>query len=319
MLRFSHHIMFFSSVFLSAFLSGCSTSQTNNQSSADQMHNSNNRFMEVDANKGDWTLVVVPDTQHYTENRPSAPFKYMEEAFDWIVKNRSTLNIQYVQGLGDITENWDSELEWSRAASAWYKLRGIVPHMPVAGNHDSIEMLNKKFPREYYSSMTWYKGDTGGIENSYSILKIGSTNYLFLQIQSHDQYSEPPQSAAEWANNIIAQHQDKPVILATHDTWATNKIRDKILIANDNIMLSNAGHDCVREALYTVSGPKGGISHNFVADYQCDQMETMLLRLYIFKPQLNKVYYYTYSPITNKFESDASSEGNFPLPKQKSD
>ena len=39
----------------------------------------------------------------------------------------------------------------------------------------------------------------------------------------------------------------------------------------------------------------------------------MLLRFYVFKPLEDKVYFYTYSPITNEFEVDESSQGSFDL------
>ena len=59
--------------------------------------------------------------------------------------------------------------------------------------------------------------------------------------------------------------------------------------------------------------PDGGVSNNFIANYQCDRPEIMLLRFYVFKPLEDKVYFYTYSPITNQFEVDDSSQGSFDL------
>jgi hypothetical protein len=77
--------------------------------------------------------------------------------------------------------------------------------------------------------------------------------------------------------------------------------------------MSNAGHSCAREQSFEVTGPRGNVSHNFMVDYQCDEKEIMLLRYYIFKPLEDRVDFYTYSPITNEFETDESSQGSFPL------
>ena len=77
--------------------------------------------------------------------------------------------------------------------------------------------------------------------------------------------------------------------------------------------MSNAGHVCQREAHYTTRGPRGGVSNNFIVDYQCDAQEVMLLRYYVFKPLEDRVDYYTYSPVTQQFEEDASSQGSFTL------
>lgn len=267
----------------------------------------------ADASKGEWTLVVVPDTQHYSQNRANAPIAHMHKAFDWIVSVKGQLNIQFVQGLGDITESWDQRWEWDNASTAWYKLQGQVPHMPIVGNHDSPATMNQYFSRSYYSRESWYGGDFGGIENNYALLTIGREQYMFLHVQAHDQYSKPPASALAWAKQVLAANPRKKVILATHDLWATQTIKNNLLTKYDNIVLANAGHDCVREATYVTTGPNGGVSNNFIADFQCDAQEVMLLRYYVFKPLEDKVYYYTYSPITQKFEQDASSQGSFTL------
>ena len=58
----------------------------------------------ADRNKGEWTLVVIPDTQHYSQNRGNAPIAYMHDAFDWLVATRNQLNIKFVQGLGDLEQ-----------------------------------------------------------------------------------------------------------------------------------------------------------------------------------------------------------------------
>ena len=47
--------------------------------------------------KGEWTLFVIPDTQHYSQDRSNAPIAYMHSAFDWLVETRDQLNIKFVQ------------------------------------------------------------------------------------------------------------------------------------------------------------------------------------------------------------------------------
>ena len=89
-------------------------------------------------------------------------------------------------------------------------------------------------------------------------------------------------------------------------------VRNQIISQHDNIVLTNAGHRC-REIHFIENGPGEGVSNNFVANYSCDSIQTMLLRFYIFKPLENKVYFYTYSPVTNEFEVDDNSQGSFDL------
>ena len=118
--------------------------------------------------------------------------------------------------------------------------------------------------------------------------------------------------AVNWIKGILRLYPDRMVILATHDIWTSSKVRDQIISQHDNIVLTNAGHIC-REKHFIENGPGGGVSNNFVTDYQCDKIEIMLLRFYVFKPLEDKVYFYTYSPITNEFEEDGSSQGSFNL------
>ncbi|MAM88802.1 MAG: hypothetical protein CME36_15970 [unclassified Hahellaceae] len=267
----------------------------------------------VNKARGEWTLVVIPDTQHYSQNRANAPIAHMRKAFDWIVNIKSQLNIKFVQGLGDITESWNNRWEWDNSTSAWDKLYGQVPFMPIIGNHDDPGMMNQYFPVSSFSRESWYGGDFGGIENNYALMDIGQESYMFLQVETYDQYSQYRPAGMNWAKSILAAYPDRKVILATHDTWATRHIRDNLLTRFDNIVLSNAGHVCQREAYYTTNGPRGGVAHNFITDYQCDAQEVMRLRYYVFKPLEDKVDYFTYSPVTGEFEVDASSQGSFRL------
>lgn len=272
-----------------------------------------NKVHTADRSRGEWTLLTVPDTQHYSQNRPNAPIENMRLAFDWIVEKKDQLNIQFVQGLGDIVEGWDAEWEWQNSTSAWYKLRGKVPFMPITGNHDDPWTMNQYFPVSMFSGEPWWGGSSGGIENNYALITIGNEDYMFLQIETYDQFSRFNPTGLNFGKQVLEQHPNRKVILATHDTWETNTIKDNLLTKFDNIILSNAGHTCTREALYQTTGPNGGVAHNFIADYQCDAQEVMLLRYYIFKPMEDKVEYYTYSPVTQQFEADASSQGEFTL------
>lgn len=267
----------------------------------------------ADPSRGEWSLLVVPDTQHYAQNRSNAPTQHMRNAFSWIVAVKDQLNLQFVQGLGDITESWNASWEWENAVSAWNKLYGEVAFIPVQGNHDSPAALNRYFPVANFINEPWYGDDFGGIENCYAEKVINGENYLFLQVESYDPYSDYRPEGIAWAKQVLADFPNHKVILATHDIWGTQVIRNELLTRYDNLVMANAGHHCVRETAFVTHGPNGGVSHNFVCDYQCDSHEVMLLRYYIFRPLENRVDFYTFSPITGTFETDPDSRGSFPL------
>ncbi|MFT7559023.1 MAG: beta-glucanase (GH16 family), partial [Flavobacteriales bacterium] len=128
-----------------------------------------NRVQTADRSRGEWTLMTIPDTQHYSQNRDNAPIAHMHSAFDWIVDTKEQLNIQFVQGLGDVVEAWDQKWEWDNSSAAWYKLNGVVPYMPITGNHDDPWTMNQYFPVSMFQNEPWYAGDSGGIENNYGL------------------------------------------------------------------------------------------------------------------------------------------------------
>ena len=119
-----------------------------------------------------YTFIVVPDTQNYAdfigENNV-----YNKGQMNWIVNNRSTLNIKFVMHLGDhqnpgnpyrtragniyepdLTKpvgNVDDKLaKWDRADKATDILdAGDVPYSLVPGNHDYLDFNTKTEPYMY--------------------------------------------------------------------------------------------------------------------------------------------------------------------------
>ena len=75
---------------------------------------------------GSFTIVALPDTQHYLEKWPHHFYRQTE----WIVANREKRNIQFVVHLGDIT-NRNTPEEWKVAQKAMTTLerhRSILCH-----------------------------------------------------------------------------------------------------------------------------------------------------------------------------------------------
>ena len=91
-----------------------------------------------------YSFVVVGDTQNLNiadvrDNNVS----YMNTLYNWILTNKEQKNIQYVLGLGDITQayhrGYSSGIwvdEWINAAQAVSLLDGKLGYSLVRGNHD---------------------------------------------------------------------------------------------------------------------------------------------------------------------------------------
>lgn len=153
-----------------------------------------------------YSFAVVGDTQSLCELHTS----YMKPMYQWIVDNKESKKIEYVLGLGDITEG-DHDWEWEQAKQAISLLDGVVPYSIVRGNHDTTPQLNKTFANSTYMSQFngFYKEND--INASYRTLKIGNTDYLFLTLN----YGAFDEELA-WACSIVEKYPNHKVIISTH-------------------------------------------------------------------------------------------------------
>ena len=187
----------------------------------------------------DFSIVLFPDTQYYHGGNN---YIFQDQA-NWVVANRSALNIKVVIGLGDMVDGgglplnssgnvagscqnappstWQQQWQESQAAMKILTSHG-VPYMPTIGNHDYDCEADRPQPRSttnyfhYFGppafQPTAYILDSAGrrTPNFYQLLKIGSTTYMFLSLELF------PQSYVVQAANQIISNFNGPVIVATH-------------------------------------------------------------------------------------------------------
>ena len=182
-------------------------------------------FAEVEPVKNyAYSFAVVGDTQTVTvKNADKLPMIYQ-----WILDNQEEKNIQYVIGLGDITEkgedwghkNNDTEeetavgdAEWKAARDAISLMDGKIPYSLVRGaGHDGRERFNEWFGNHkgYTDNITGYYKE-GRIENVYHTFKVGEINYMILCLDFGAK-----DDVLAWANEIVAAHPSHRVIVTTH-------------------------------------------------------------------------------------------------------
>jgi len=208
----------------------------------------------------DFSVVLVPDTQVVTYvNRDSLHYIY-----DWIIDNTDSKKIEFVIGLGDMTEK-SSYAEWWEVEKQVDRLNGVVPYALVRGNHDKTLDLNKFFP----------KAETPHIEgtydpwinNSWRTVRMGDYDYLIMTLD----YGADDDMLA-WASGVIKDHPDHNVIIATHSylfndgttldagdlcppskSGGTNDGDDmweKLIRKHENITLVVCGHDSSDRIVY---------------------------------------------------------------------
>ena len=164
-----------------------------------------------------YSFAVVGDTQWLSKYAPEK----MEGIYDWILANQESRKIAHVFGLGDITEDWNTpgkEQEWIRAQQYISKLDGKISYSLVRGNHDESKYFLKYFANETYMSQFDGFIAEGDIRNSYMLMTIGQTDYLFITLDFG-----VSDEMIEWANEVILAHPNHKVIITTHGYQAFNE------------------------------------------------------------------------------------------------
>ena len=223
----------------------------------------------------DYSFAVVGDTQYITSwdtayiDGVKNENTHLNLLYDWIIANKNKKNIQYVMGLGDITDKYnvkynnsttgashDTAAEWAWAYSQISRLDGVIPYSVVRGNHDNEKYFDQYFVNDTYksqfvdpdyadNSVCFFKD--GSVLNAYNKFTVGTEKYLLLLLDYN-----PGDEVLDWANDVIARNKDYRVIINTHsylndeDKSLTqdggDAIWQKIVNENENVVLVLAGH-----------------------------------------------------------------------------
>jgi len=281
----------------------------------------------VDQDRGEWTLVVIPDTQGYAENWEGQGFFYseMQDTFEWIPTISDQMNIKVVQSVGDMVEcmRIHNTTEWERVNYCYsYLMDRGIPAIPAAGNHEwendeDFTWMNNYFDLSEYQQYSWWGGHYEGMQNTYQLFTIGEEDYLFLTIQYQAGSSAEPavnkQDVVDWAGDVIASYPDRKVIFTSH--WNEDASHfSQIIDPNPNVIMTLAGHHD-RDDYYVTKER----THNFIQNYQFkgkkqDETGDMQIRFYVFKPMDDEVEWFTYSYVEDYFwTKDSDSQGTFTL------
>ena len=177
-------------------------------------------YIEPIDNNYAYTFAVVGDTQTVNDQNP----ELLKNIYQYILDNKDAMNIQYVIGLGDITEvgvdvghkNYDetkSHKQWADAKEAITMMDGILPYTLIRGDgHDGIELFNQYFAKHegYTNNISGYMQE-GRIDNVYHTFKVGDVDYMILCLDHGTK-----DGAIAWANEVVAAHPNHRVIVTTH-------------------------------------------------------------------------------------------------------
>jgi hypothetical protein len=260
----------------------------------------------------EFTIIALPDTQHYSESFPAI---YTAQT-QWIVDNRAARNVVFVTHEGDVVEHNSNNTEWQRANASMSLLDGVVPYGIGPGNHDlPTTLFNQYFPYTRYQGLPWYGGHYQNLnDNNYQLFSAGGMDFVIVHM-----IFCPPADAVAWADSVFKAYPDRIGIMTTHAYLGLGAVRsthvcgstqylwDTLAVPNPNLRFMLSGH--VHGEARRTDVVSGRTVFQMLADYQ-DRASggEGWLRILRFVPADNRVYVQTYSPWLNRFETDADSE-----------
>lgn len=294
------------------------------------------------ATDGEFTLVVIPDTQFHVIDEQQTFLRQTR----WIVDNAVAHNIAYVLHEGDIV-NWNKPHEWRRARAAMQLLDDArIPYALTVGNHDMSELgsardretglFNKFFaserPAPAHSGLAG-TFEPGKLDNSYHLFSAQSSDWMIIALEFG-----PRDEVLAWAARLCEQHRDRRVIILTHayqnrdgtrqsdgDRFNPrdkgmraipgNTINDgelmwnKLIRRHGNIDLVVSGH-MPGVARQRSEGDGGHVVHEILANYQEleKQDRNGWLRIMRINPATRQVDVWTYSALADRFWTNDANQ-----------
>lgn len=262
-----------------------------------------------------FSIIVLPDTQHYSE---SYPWIFTNQT-KWIIDKMDELNIKVVIHVGDIVEDANSDTQWNRANKSMSVLDGKVPYGILPGNHDkNITEYEKYFPAKRYANYSYWGGSYTHNTNNYQLFSGLEMDFIVINLGW-----KPDSDDIIWANKILKNYSERKAIVVTHGYMDKRAVRelpsfdssyiwDDLVVPNKNVFLVLCGHTHSEARRTDVIDSR--VVHQLLANYQ-DRPNggNGWLRIIDFRENKTRVsnldiVIKTYSPFLNKYEEDEDSQ-----------
>jgi len=185
------------------------------------------------APKGTFSIVVIPDTQHYkghgTKSEPDSLEPLTNPTFDawteWIAANSKRQRIVFVSHVGDIVDINNRE-QWAVARRCMDKLHEQVSYGISVGNHDMTRsgdssLFQEVFPRSRFDGFDWYGGSlaspsgdpaiSGNNANSIQLFEAAGMKFVALHLECN-----APDDVLAWTDSVLKKHLNRRAIITTH-------------------------------------------------------------------------------------------------------
>lgn len=287
-----------------------------------------------------FTIVALPDTQHYTDDPENTPLFVAQT--DWIrdqVARDRRPALAFVTHLGDVVQRGYRDTHYERAERALRRLEWVVPWSVLPGNHDyavtgqkvtGLHNYLERFGEPRFGGQPWFGGADPSGANTYQIFEASGREFLHLALEWRPDTnilgvrSRDP-SPIEWARRVIRGHPGLPVIVSTHayvDDFPPGRsdtgeeLWEDLIADHDRIFLVLNGHFHSRGA-----GRHNGEYHQISLNRRGRPVVEMLqnfqdaprggngwLRLITLDDDAGEIRVQTYSPPLDAFQTETLSE-----------
>ena len=175
----------------------------------------------------DFTVAWESDTQYYNQNPDFYP--HQRAIHDFLVAQRSNLDLQFLMHTGDIVNDWDQPAQWQRADAAYRDLdEARIPYSVLAGNHDVGHHRNdygaygRWFGEQRFAGNPWFGGSLQDNRGSYSLVSADGIDLMVVSMGwgAGDQQ-------IRWMNRVIGEHPERKVIINLHEFMLTTVGSDR--------------------------------------------------------------------------------------------
>ena len=166
-----------------------------------------------------FSLIGLPDTQNYSSSYPQI---YTAQT-NWVVNNRTPLDIRYVSHYGDITNNADQVRQWQNADASMRVLddAGVI-YGVCPGNHDVTpsggagsayipENYRQYFGPQRFDGRPWYGGASPSGMSNCTYFSAGGIDFLQIHLDV-----DTPIAELAWAQGVLDANKDRPAMITTH-------------------------------------------------------------------------------------------------------
>jgi len=174
-----------------------------------------------------WTMILLPDTQHYVEDAARAAI--FDAQTQWIADHKTSHNVKMVLHQGDVTNNNNAaQFNYAKHSMDILSAAG-VPYSIAPGNHDygtnggtstrdSLFNTTTYFGTgSAYATQPHFASGNGGFfeagktDNSYCTFNAGGEDWLVFSAEFG-----PRDAVVTWIDSVASAHPNHNVILNTH-------------------------------------------------------------------------------------------------------